>query len=136
VGYVGFVMKDRAADRFGLPHVSIKPMLMRTALAFGMRLPVFLRSTYIFTVYGRALGEYVPRPYTGPALLLKGDTRTYRLNADWPQLLTGPSQLFTVEAEHLQMPDGRYIPLWAEPLKGALVEAQQRAGNGFALPPV
>jgi hypothetical protein len=36
VGYVGYVMKDRAADRFGLPHVSIKPMLMRTALAFGM----------------------------------------------------------------------------------------------------
>jgi len=130
MGYVGRVVTDRTADRLGLPYVSVKPTLLRVALALGTRVPAFLRSTYIFNIYGRAIRQYVPRPYAGRTVLFRGDGRGYRSTADWPQLLTGTTEMHVVEAEHTQLPDARFVPLWAETLKRALAAAQEGAGAG------
>jgi hypothetical protein len=133
--YLSRVAKHRATDRLGLPHVSVTPVMLRAALALGTRLPVFLRSAYIFDIYGRAIRRYLPRPYAGRTVLFKGDSRGYQPTSDWPQLLAGPTEMHIVEAEHTQMPDARFVPLWAETLKRSLAAAQDEAKWAFSSPP-
>src|SRR5262249_23228179 len=61
----------------------------RACVSFGRRIPLSMRSSYILSVYSQALKTYVGRPYGGPVLLFKGETRSYDSKADWYEFLKG-----------------------------------------------
>jgi thioesterase domain-containing protein len=103
---------------------SAETAVYRTFLALGWRLPVFVRTRYIEDIYHRARRTYVPQTYSGPVTFFKGERRVYHPESDWGQMIAGHCEVHVVKAEHLQMREERYVPLWAGTLKRLLSQAQ------------
>jgi thioesterase domain-containing protein/acyl carrier protein len=98
--------------------------IYRAHFMLDLRLPRFVRRPYVFDLYGRAYGRYAVRPYSGPAILFKGEGRRYYSAPEWDELLTGPREVHRLATAHNDMPSKKNIHLWAETLTRALARAQ------------
>ncbi len=126
IAYLHPRAKNGIARVLKLPLIErfVKRFTYRTCLTFGSRLPLFARSQYILDIYGRARRAYAAKPYCGRVILFKGEARRYNQDSDWEQMIVGDLEVHMVNANHAQMREEPYVPLWADALKSALTKAQ------------
>jgi len=101
-----------------------KRIVCRVCVAFGRRIPLALRTSYILDVYRHARTGYVPRPYVGRVILFKGENRSYDSKTDWDELLKGELETHKVSSDHTRLKEQPDVQIWAEKLKFALFNAQ------------
>ena len=116
----------RVQEKMKTARVSkrLKKVLCTMYLAIGRPLPLFLRSFYILQIYRQAV--YVPQRYTGRALLIKGEKRSYHPHFDWRELIVGELEMQEVSCNHSDIIKEEFIQCWAETLKMSLHKAQLR----------
>jgi amino acid adenylation domain-containing protein len=126
IAYLQPRAKSRIAGILKLPLIErfVRRFTYRTCLAFGFRLPLFARSQYILDIYGRARRAYSAKPYCGRVILFKGEARRYNHDSDWEQMIVGDLDVHVVNANHAQIREEPYVPLWADALRNALTKAQ------------
>jgi amino acid adenylation domain-containing protein len=127
LAYIRVRVTQRAASLFRTAAAKklAQRLVISASVGLGRRLPVFVRSLYIFDKYASALSRYVPRPYQGRAILFRGEGRNYRYEADWPQLLECDLEVHVLNGSHAEICDERpQVRVWADKLRGALTRAQ------------
>jgi len=102
----------------------LKGLHCKYYLALGLSLPASLRSYYILGIYRRALQQYLQKPYPGPAILVKTETRSAAYQKNWSRLINGGLALYQVAGDHMMIRQEPYARHWAETLSACLARAQ------------
>jgi len=124
VDYIVPRAKEMFASWMSPMRKAFRKLICRACVTFGWSIPLYMRSSYILGVYQQALNTYVPRPYSGPVLLFKGETRSYSSKLDWYELLNGRVETHMVSGDHTKLRERSYVSTWAGQLKPALLAAQ------------
>jgi thioesterase domain-containing protein len=124
VDYIVPRAKEMSASWMSPMRKAFRKVICRACVTFGWSIPLYMRSSYILGVYQQALNAYVPRPYSGPVLLFKGETRSYSSKLDWYELLNGRVETHMVSGDHTKLRERSYVSTWAGQLKPALLAAR------------
>jgi len=131
---VYILVRVRAKIKERTPRISriskiFKKFLCKLYPAMGRPIPLFLRSDYIFDIYGKALRSYVPQPYPGPVICFKAKKCSHDPRLDLDRLLNGKLDVYELPGDHVDLVAETYVRLWAEKLKDALQTAQRTAND-------
>jgi amino acid adenylation domain-containing protein len=107
-----------------LARRSLRNLICRIYVAFGLTLPAHLRSHYILNIYHRALRDYAPKRYPGAAVYIKCEKSSADRMSTWGRLIAGGLQVHTVPGGHWDVLRQGNVHLWAEKLNDCLSSAQ------------
>ncbi|MEO8308112.1 MAG: amino acid adenylation domain-containing protein [Pseudomonadota bacterium] len=104
---------------------AVRNLVCETCLALGLRLPMFVRTFYLLSVYRKALNEYQLVPWAGRGLYFKSTHRDGVHLRQWRRLVEHGLESHEVPGDHGSVINRENSAAWAVPLKIALEKAQR-----------
>ena len=90
--------------------------ICKLCLTFGYRLPPWLRSHYILTVYAKAIRIYVPKSYLGRVIIFTCEENLFALQS-WDALALEGIHVHEIPGHHENVLKEPHVGVWAEKLK-------------------
>jgi len=90
--------------------------ICKLCLTFGYRLPPWLRSHYILTVYAKAIRKYVPKSYLGRVIIFTCEGNLFALQS-WDSLALEGIHVHEIPGHHENVLKEPHVGVWAEKLK-------------------
>lgn len=118
VSYLYTNLKDR-----------FKKLAYRALRKAGLPLPFGLTQLAFDEAVFAALRDYKPPTLSVRALILESLKPPEACPYRWSELLSGPSEVQTIEADHMDICKLPHILAWVELLRQALLEAQEITGS-------
>ena len=101
------------------PVVKIaKKITIEACLKLGYKIPVAFRSSYILTIYGRAVQQYIPSTYPG-RLDIFMSAEGGQDSQCWSQLAEGGVEIHVVPGDHRSVLKEPYLKHWAGKLENS-----------------
>ncbi|HEX5108548.1 MAG TPA: amino acid adenylation domain-containing protein [Vicinamibacterales bacterium] len=103
---------------------SIKNIVCGVCLRMSWRLPVFVRSHYILSIYHEAIRSYTPAAYSGHAVYFKSIGRSSVHQQRWAEVVAGGFDVREVPGDHEDVIKRERAAAWAGQLRRLIAEAQ------------
>ncbi len=124
----------RASASVRLLRGRIKDLYCGARLAIGLPIPVKMRWEYVEDLYNEATQNYVPQPFPGTLVLVRGPKYSEDEVARWAKLCPTGCSVSHVQCEgHLELAtDRQSVAQWAELLKLHLNRLSDAKTNGMS----
>ena len=106
----------------------LKELAFRTLQKTGLPLPLALLQAFPEAKFA-AFGNYDPPHLPVRTLLVQSGKDPRVRSFSWPEVLTGPREVHTVQVDHLEFFKLPHMLVWVDLLRTALLKAQEMAGT-------